>query len=165
MHAFEYVNFVEVLDEGRGEGIGEIVVTPLHNFAMPLIRYRTGDEASVGVSKCGCGSVLLTMSKIEGRTTDYFVREDGALVHGFYFFPPMRQNTSVKAFQIVQEEHKAIRIILQSDRVDEGWQRSVEERTRLAMGADCKVTWELVDEIPRTPTGKRRFVVSLVGHP
>jgi phenylacetate-CoA ligase len=165
MHVFEYDNLVEVIDGRVGGGFGDILVTPLHNFAMPLIRYRTEDEALVSASKCGCGSVLPTLGKIEGRTLDYFVREDGGLVHGYYFFRLMRKNPSVRAFQIVQEEYRAIRITLQADRVDDGWKRSVEDWIRLAFSSDCRVAWELVDSIPRTPRGKRRFIVSRVRHP
>lgn len=60
----------EVLDDaGRpcapGE-VGRIVVTPLHNFAMPLIRYAIGDYAEVG-PPCPCGRGLPTLQRILGR--------------------------------------------------------------------------------------------------
>jgi phenylacetate-CoA ligase len=165
MHVFAANNFVEVLGEGRGEGVGEIVVTPLHNFAMPLIRYRIGDEASMAVSKCSCGSVLPTMGEIQGRTTDYFVRGDGGLVHGEYFLELLRGGEGIDAFQVTQEERGKIRILLAAKRVDAAWQDAVEEKVRVAMGTDCKLTWELVDEVPRGPTEKRHYLRCLVSPP
>ncbi len=62
--------YVEVVNEAGqicapGE-VGEIIVTPLHNFAMPLLRYASGDLAEVGV--CGCGRGLPALKRILGRT-------------------------------------------------------------------------------------------------
>jgi phenylacetate-coenzyme A ligase PaaK-like adenylate-forming protein len=61
---------VEVLDEeGRpcapGE-TGRVVATSLNNFAMPLIRYETGDTAEVG-APCPCGRGLPVLTRIMGR--------------------------------------------------------------------------------------------------
>ncbi|MGA1975892.1 MAG: phenylacetate--CoA ligase family protein [Conexivisphaerales archaeon] len=161
MHVFSFDSKVELLPGGKG-GEAEIVVTPLHNFAMPLIRYRIGDEAFPGVSKCGCGSVLPTIGRVAGRTTDYFVREDGGLVHGLYFISLLRDAKEIRAFQVVQEDYERIRILVRAAGLSEAWRRSVEEKVRLAMGPACRVVWEFVDEVPRTPLGKHLFVKSLV---
>ena len=80
LHVQSEVALVEVIDaEGRacqsGE-IGRVVVTPLHNFAMPLLRYEIGDEAEVG-EPCACGRGLPALSRIVGRTQDYFVLRSG----------------------------------------------------------------------------------------
>lgn len=46
---------------------GEIVITSLHNEAMPLIRYRTGDISRMIHTSCGCGGILPRLGRIEGR--------------------------------------------------------------------------------------------------
>ena len=71
---------VEVLDEtGRpcspGE-VGRVVVTPLHNFAMPLIRYEIGDYAEVG-GPCPCGRGLPVLRRILGRKQNMLVMPSG----------------------------------------------------------------------------------------
>lgn len=62
---------VEVLNEQwqpcREGEIGQVVVTDLHNFAMPLIRYALSDWAEVGPT-CPCGRGLPTLSRVMGRT-------------------------------------------------------------------------------------------------
>ena len=62
--------YLEVLDdEGRPCGPGEegrVVVTPLHNLAMPLIRYEIGDRAALGEA-CACGRGLPVLERILGR--------------------------------------------------------------------------------------------------
>ena len=69
-HLQEEHTRVEVLDEhdrpcAVGE-VGRVVVTPLHNFAMPLVRYAIGDHAEVGEA-CLCGRGLATLRRIMGR--------------------------------------------------------------------------------------------------
>jgi phenylacetate-CoA ligase len=73
---------VEVINaDGRpckvGE-IGRIIVTPLHNFAMPLIRYDIGDYAEVG-AKCACGRGLPVLRRILGRTRNILRLPDGSM--------------------------------------------------------------------------------------
>jgi phenylacetate-CoA ligase len=66
---------VEVLDaDGRscrpGER-GELTVTPLYNYAMPLIRYRSGDFAVAG-GPCRCGRSTPTLERFVGRRQHIF---------------------------------------------------------------------------------------------
>jgi phenylacetate-CoA ligase len=75
---------LEVLDGDRpcGPGeVGRVVVTPLHNFAMPLIREELGDYAEVGEA-CPCGRGLPVLKRILGR-----VRNLATLPTGAQFFP------------------------------------------------------------------------------
>ncbi len=77
--------YVEILDEDNrpcspGQ-IGKVVVTPLHNFAMPLIRYEVGDFAEVGKT-AACGRELQVIERVLGRTRN-MVR----LPNGHYHYP------------------------------------------------------------------------------
>ena len=57
----------EVLPPGKE---GELVVTPFHNEAAPLLRYRTGDIASIGPHEtCPCGRTHPKMSMVRGRVS------------------------------------------------------------------------------------------------
>lgn len=72
---------VEVLD-ARGRScapgqVGEIVVTPLHNFASPLLRYRLGDHVLVGAA-CPCGRGLPVIERIMGRERNLITLPDGS---------------------------------------------------------------------------------------
>lgn len=71
---------VEVLDEQgqpcREGEIGQVVVTDLHNFAMPLIRYALRDWAEVGPC-CSCGRGLPTLHRVVGRTRNMAVSPEG----------------------------------------------------------------------------------------
>ena len=69
---------VEVVDPASGEPVpegsfGELVFTTLTREATPVLRYRTGDIASLDRSPCPCGRTLPRMSKIVGRADDMLV--------------------------------------------------------------------------------------------
>lgn len=72
---------LEILDEqgspcAPGE-VGRVVLTPLHNFAMPLVRYEIGDYAEAG-APCGCGRGLPVLLHIAGRVRNMLVLANGA---------------------------------------------------------------------------------------
>jgi phenylacetate-coenzyme A ligase PaaK-like adenylate-forming protein len=69
---------VEVVDPASGEPVppgtlGELVFTTLTREATPVLRYRTGDIASLDRSPCPCGRTLPRMSKVVGRADDMLV--------------------------------------------------------------------------------------------
>ena len=71
---------LEVLDEDGNQcaqgQVGKVVVTDLHNFAMPLIRYVVGDYAEMG-GACPCGRGLPTLKTIRGRERNLLTKPDG----------------------------------------------------------------------------------------
>lgn len=167
MHILGFHNNIEVLnkhDEPVKEGEeGKVIVTNLHNYSMPFIRYEIGDMAVLGPGRCKCGNPLLTLKKITGRVTDHFVKEDGTIIHGEYFTHLFYLKDWVKAFQIIQYDYKRIRnSVILNDNIIESEKKDIEDKIKLLMGDDCQVTWDFVDEIPKTPQGKYLYTKSLV---
>jgi phenylacetate-CoA ligase len=60
---------------------GELVFTTLTKEALPLLRYRTGDIASLTTERCACGRTLARMSAVRGR------RDDMLIVRGVNLYP------------------------------------------------------------------------------
>ncbi len=160
MHVFAFNNYVEILDCGNDEG--DVVLTPLHNFSMPLIRYRIGDQARGKLAKCRCGSPLPALRKIVGRTVDHFITEDRRLIHGSNFIRLLRNEQLVEAFRVVQEDVNRIRILVVMKKMNTDWVRYVEEEMRLLMGKKCRIVWEFLDDIPASAGGKHLYVRSLL---
>jgi len=78
LHVNEDHFLVEVVDPATGAAVapgsrGELVFTTLTKEAMPLLRYRTGDVATLDRSPCACGRTLARMSKVLGRVDDMLV--------------------------------------------------------------------------------------------
>jgi phenylacetate-CoA ligase len=77
-HVNEDHFLVEVIDPLTGAPLapgeeGELVFTTLTNEALPLVRYRTGDIASLDVEPCACGRTLARMGAVRGRSDDMLV--------------------------------------------------------------------------------------------
>ena len=78
LHVNEDHFLVEALDPETGEPVpdgtpGELVFTTVTREALPLLRYRTGDIASLRHGPCECGRTLVKMSKVAGRRDDMLV--------------------------------------------------------------------------------------------
>jgi phenylacetate-CoA ligase len=167
MHVFMFMNYLEILGSNNqpvGEGEeGKIVVTNLHNYSMPLIRYEIGDMAVLGPEKCKCGNVLPTLKKVTGRITDHFVKEDGTIIHGEYFTHLFYLKDWVKTFQVIQEDYQKVRIlVVAKGKVIESEKKDIEDKMKLVMGQDCHILWDFINEIPKTPQGKYLYTKSLV---
>ncbi len=86
LHVHEDHFIVEVVDPESGrpvdEGVeGELVFTTLLKEAMPLLRYRTGDIASVTFEPCSCGRTTARVRGLRGR------RDDMIIVRGVNVYP------------------------------------------------------------------------------
>lgn len=86
MHVNEDHFIIEIIDPITGEALpdgvqGEVVFTCVTKEALPLIRYRTHDIASITHEKCACGRTLVRMSKPCGRSDDMLI------IRGVNVFP------------------------------------------------------------------------------
>jgi phenylacetate-coenzyme A ligase PaaK-like adenylate-forming protein len=166
LHVADDGVLLEVLRNGRpvlpGER-GEVVVTNLHAYAMPFIRYRLGDLATRG-DTCSCGQPFSTIGAVQGRMLDYFPLPDGRLLHPYEIVTRLVWGPSdwISRYQLVQE--RTDRIVLRvvasappAERIAE-----LEKAVRPLLGPAVTFTVELVDEIPLTDGGKLRPSRSLV---
>lgn len=76
----ECINPETLLPVPDGED-GELVFTSLTKEALPIIRYRTGDIASISRQKCKCGRTTMRMSRVKGRIDDMLI------IRGINVFP------------------------------------------------------------------------------
>lgn len=155
---------VEVLDEAgkpcRPGDIGQVVVSTLHNFAMPLLRYASGDYAEAGES-CRCSRGLPVLRRIVGRQRNMLLRPDG--VRHWPSFPSevWREIVPVTQIQLVQDatDHVIARVVASRE-------FSAEEQARfIAALQDClgwpfRITLARVDAIARGAGGKYEDFVS-----
>jgi phenylacetate-CoA ligase len=106
LHVFPWGNYIEIVDdEGHPvpNGVeGNILVTNLNNFAMPLIRYAIGDRGMLSLSdQCSCGRQGQILERLSGRNVDVFRKRDGTLIDGEYFTHLLYFKNWVQKFQVV----------------------------------------------------------------
>ena len=156
---------VEIINAGRhcGEGeMGEIVVTELNNYALPLIRYRLGDYTIYSGTSCDCGRQLPVIKDIIGREYD-IIRINGKMYHGEFFMyifeEAMRRDRTVKQFQVLQTDRSSLVVRIIPDSQYSGQTNAfIEKRIKENMGGNIKVTFEIVERIEREKSGKMRII-------
>lgn len=173
-HVYPEYGFTELLDE-QGQPLpwepgvrGEIVVTGFNNWAMPFIRYRTGDIAVVGPHTCPCGRHYPLWQRIEGRLQEYIVGGDGRLVPltAFIFGQHYHAFDKTERIQLVQNHpgQVTIRLVVAPD-----WQPTDERELlhdmRAALGHGWTIDIAYTDSIELTTAGKHRFVVQNIPLP
>jgi phenylacetate-CoA ligase len=167
LHTCDDGVLVEVLREGRavdpGER-GEVVVTNLHAYAMPFIRYRIGDLATRG-APCGCGAPFSTIGEIQGRMIDYFPLPDGRLLHPYDIVSRLVWGPTewMKQYQLVQERRDRVVLYAVADAPPPaGRIQEIERAVRPILGAGVEFEVQVAGSIPVDATGKLRPSRSLV---
>lgn len=155
---------VEVLnDDGldcRPGDIGRVVVTSLHNFAMPLIRYETGDYAKVG-PPCPCGRGLPVLERVLGRRRNQILLPDGRTVWPLLPLLTEMPHGPVQKIQLVQRgaDDVEVRVISKAP-LDAQSEKRLKSTLRDAMGPDMRFDIQRHDRLERQPTGKFEWVLS-----
>ena len=190
-HLVPLTHYVEILNPdgtttGPGE-MGDIVVTLLTNSAMPLIRYKIGDLGIFAQEACSCGRTWPLLKEVCGRSTDSFKRRDGGVVPPEYFaylMSVLLNKNFYKSVQIIQEDYDVVRVKLvlcpqfktSTDAVVQlefkelenkikfvmHEFKELEDKIKFVLGKDCRIVLDVVEDIPVTPTGKHRHILSLV---
>jgi len=165
MHVCE-TRYLEIVADGKvvppGQ-LGEVVITSLHQFAMPLIRYKIGDMGIYEPNDCPCGRGLPTLREIVGRTHDYLVTSDGQFVHGEFFAYTFRVKPEVVRYQVHQTDryHLDVKIVCREP-VSDAWVDGVRAEIQARFGEPTHISLQLVDKIELTPAGKHRYIISEV---
>jgi phenylacetate-CoA ligase len=140
---------------------GEVVVTDLHNLAMPFVRYANGDIATVGNAKrCACGRTLPRIAAVQGRLSETLRARDGAPVSGIALSYLVQDvSKAVRRFQAVQHADRSmtIRIVLAEELPASALDDIRRNGAALLGGASVDVA--IVSELPRSAAGKHALVV------
>ena len=161
--------YLEVLDDDdqpceMGQ-TGRVVVTSLHNYAMPLIRYEIGDYAELG-APCDCGRGLPVISRILGRELDILVLPTGEQrwtmlgsldIRDFMAMAPILQYQ----FAHVAADRIEVRLAAKRELTAEE-EANIANWARKKLGYPFKIGFAYFDELPLTKAGKfKDFVVEL----
>jgi phenylacetate-CoA ligase len=160
---------VEIADDkGRPipvGGEGSVLITNLHNYAMPFIRYDMGDLGVSSDRACPCGRGLPLLATLNGRKCDIIFTRSGKSIPGISIPKEFLAPFGVEQIQIVQEtyERVVVKLVLGREYPAEHLDkltREVISQYQPLFGEDVDIIIELVDQIPLTRAGKRRVVIS-----
>jgi phenylacetate-CoA ligase len=174
LHQFPDNVVLEIVDD-RGHAVprgerGHVLVTSLHNYSQPFIRYRLGDIAAweADTGPCACGLDLPRLRALEGRDDDFVEYPDGRRMS------PSRITVAVKSpcfahpgaqifrdYRITQDgpAHVTVQIVPGRDaRLLEGCVAEGRENLTRLLGAPFRVDMQIVTSLARGSGGKRKIV-------
>lgn len=151
----EIMNFESDHEVAYGEK-GRIIVTDLFNYAMPLIRYDTGDIGAIVKGDDG----KLYLSSVEGRKLDLIFDTKNQLVSSYLVYKNMWQYKEISQYQLIQVSQKEY-IFKINGKLDFNNEDKLIEEFKSYLGSDADFKVEYVDEIPLLNSGKRRKIVNL----
>ena len=140
---------------------GHIVVTDLHNYCMPFIRYKLDDSAVLTNLNCDCKRVLPLVHELRGKVADTICFGDGTTM-AVPSISMIFKEFSVQQFQIVQRESNNLLIkIVRGNKYTSEDDKRILETMQYHVGLSVSVDLEYVQDIPAIGTGKRLAVVKL----
>ena len=151
---------VEVLEPASGQPCqpgqqGELVFTTLTKQALPMLRYRTGDLASVDFGACVCGRTTARMSRVRGRIDDMLI------IRGVNLYPSEVERVLLGVsdvaphYQLIVERPAAmdeLTVLCEpaSSEASDGLQQRIERALREATGLSMRVRVLNIGEVPRS---------------
>ncbi len=175
LHLSPMCNLTEVVDVNdkpvAAGQTGRIVVTNLHNYAMPFIRYEVEDMAVPGERFCSCGRATPLLERIVGRTADVIISPSGKLIPGEFFIHNFGRllfgRDIVKQYQVVQETRTDLTIrLVPSEGADVATlQNELTDMIHQHADREFVLTFEICESIPASSSGKYRFTISKLEQP
>jgi len=141
---------------------GQVVVSTLHNFAMPLLRYSSGDFAEVG-DPCACGRGLPVLRRIAGRQRNMILRPDGVRQWPTFPMSAWFDIAPVLQIQLVQDaiDHVEARLVMKRDFSSDEAERLI-AALQGCLDYPFRITLRRVDEIPRSAGQKYEDFICMV---
>lgn len=172
-HIIEENVYLEAI-ESTDNSYKQIVVTDLHNYAMPLLRYQSGDLTSgIYENKCACGSAHKILSDVVGRQYDMIRLKNNKTIHGEminYLVKEVTLSKSACGFmhQFIQYSHDDFTLFLvapelrneEKEMIKDSFTRGFAEY--LGNDYPFNLTVVFTDKIERPENGKHRFIISKI---
>jgi len=171
LHLIPSIHYLEIVsDSGKElnkEESGEIIITLLTNYTMPLIRYKIEDRGILSETECSCGRGFPFLKKVEGRIRSIFRNKQGDIIDGGFFIELFYFRDYVKQLQVIQKAYDVIIINLvlrDNHRIKEAKKDFIEinKKIKLAMGYETEIKYNIVDEIKPSPSGKHMYTFSQI---
>jgi phenylacetate-CoA ligase len=146
--------------------LGEVIITSLLRSTTPFVRYRLHDAAALDLDPCPCGRTAPRIVQIEGRVQDFLVALEGTWIGpSGIAIDLMVGRPVIIDYRIVQtdREHVIVSLVVNPE-LPALEPRDVREVVRRHLGP-VQVEVDLVKDIPRDPSGKRRRVFRMFDLP
>jgi len=169
MHIDMEKSLIEIINKNQEQvfaEVGELIGTNLENYAMPLIRYKTGDLASLDLNtNCKCKRESYKLRELQGRKDDFILTPKGKHVSGGGLNQLAMGINSIIEYQLVQKSLDRVVLYMV---VSINYSREDEEiiinRLNKSLDNSISISVEIVDTILRRKSGKFQLIKSEINH-
>jgi len=141
--------------------LGRLVGTSLHNKAMPLLRYLTNDMVTLKGEPCSCGRKFPLIDDIASRIGDIIVAKNGRYITPLSISAATLHVTTITHHQVIQEEKDRIVVkVVKGEGYSDADSDFLLKELGRVFGEGMFIELDFVDNIPRTASGKYRWVIS-----
>jgi phenylacetate-CoA ligase len=168
-HIFEDINYLEVRPEpNREDGLGVLIGTNLHNYAMPMIRYEQNDLGRIEDTACACGWKFRALVDLQGRKNDSFILPSGRTISSGFLLDAtyevlLTYRTAVKDFCLIQQSRDQIVLEVVTGG---GWNAetssAIKRRFETFFEPGVCFNVSVVEICSKTKSGKRNPIISRV---
>lgn len=163
MHIMDDHVIVEFVPFDSSETYKQVIVTNLENLDFPIIRYKLGDAVTAFQAEHNCelGIGFSLLEGLMGRNQDFVRLTSGRIVHGNYFHSLIKLVRGVRQYQVIQTKPDLFElfIIPEEDTINIEQQIDIQKIVSDHLEGSTIVI-NIVDKIPKDPSGKLRFVRS-----
>ena len=164
LHVHDENVIFEVLDEDNQPcepgATGRVVITPLHNDYMPLIRYDIGDYVELA-QPCSCGRGLTSIRRIIGKHRPLMHLPNGNKKSSHVLAGVIRDVGGFYQFQFTQySQDNARLVVVPSDKWNDGSKEAMRSGIRAFFESRIELVIDCVDSIALPPNGKLQSFVS-----
>jgi phenylacetate-CoA ligase len=158
-HASYHVEILNLNNDSpvKSGEYGRIVITDFFNYAMPLIRYDTGDVAKLNI----CDNGKIEFEQIEGRKMDLVYDTKGNILSAWVVYKVIyKYYKFLKQYQFIQQNQQEYEIRLNLIGNNFDFEKELIEEVKIEFGNDANVIITYTNEIPPLASGKRRKVIN-----
>jgi phenylacetate-CoA ligase len=154
-----FVEVVEIDSDNPTQDIGRLIITPLTNYGMPLLRYEIGDLGKISfIDKCLCGRNFPTIDISHGRIQDILKLPNGKKVSGA-FVPHILKDYYLTKYQLVQYSPEDFLLIYRGN-LSEIDKASILEKFNFHTKQKVNIRFSNTEEFIYSPSGKFRSIIT-----
>jgi len=137
---------------------GKILATSLYNYALPFIRYDTGDLGIISNSGCSCGRKMPLLKEIVGRVTDFLKLNN--IIIGSPVLTVLMGKFDIEMYQIIQEESNSIVCKIIKGKAYKKEDEAFIRKSFYEHVGRINIKFDYVDSISTTKAGKYKFIIN-----
>lgn len=168
LHTADACAVIDLVDGNLSVGedeCGEVILTALHSYSMPFIRYAIGDLAT-RAPRCPCGRASSTLRSVDGRIVEYFALPDGRVLHPYELYAAIPDNTWIRQYQLLQLSLQSFRLdVVLARPVSDALRQESHRRVAALLGAGTEFHINIVTRLGSDKERKLRAFRSLVENP